>query len=606
MPPGAPCATHRAMVDSPAFSAEADDCGCKKIGAGGLIARSFRDLPVSLIRRNLRLASGLVLFAYITLHLVNHALGLVSLDTAEAGLRLAVAVWQSPPGTVLLYGAAAVHFVLALWAVYERRTFRLPPAELLRIALGFTLPILLIGHAATTRLAYELFGLPPDYTRIVANLWVSDSQGRQLGLLAPGWLHGCMGLHFAFNRRPFYHHMRFVLFAAALLLPVLSALGFVAMGRELAESPAAAAAAYEYFSPTYAAQRIALAQWRDGLLAAYFAIIAAAFAAPAVRHLVERSRRHLISISYPGRTVRVPRGWSVLEASRSFHLPHASMCGGRARCSTCRVRVIAGADACPPPQGDERRTLERIGAARDIRLACQLRPQGDVSVVPLVRTERRMFRQEAAHRPAEHEIVVLVCDLPRRAELAGHHLPQDFLYGVTRYVEAIGHAIRAAGGTISLAGTDSVQALFGLRSGARRGAEQALAAADAIKTVTTDLDERIGRRSRMRVTVSIHAGRAVVGEVDAVERPALMAVGDAIDLINEIRKAAAAQERMFAISQPVYAAAGVEPVSAEEITVRSATDSIVVFLSASPPRPPQRARRPGSERVRSTLQRIWG
>ena len=80
------------------------------------------DLATSTMRRSLRLASGLVLFTYITAHLVNHALGLVSLKTAEAALEFAVEVWSSPLGTVLLYGAFAIHFVLALWSVYERRS----------------------------------------------------------------------------------------------------------------------------------------------------------------------------------------------------------------------------------------------------------------------------------------------------------------------------------------------------------------------------------------------------------------------------------------------------------------------------------------------------
>ncbi len=85
---------------------------------------------------------------------------------------IAVEVWYSLPGTILLYGAFATHFMMALFAVYERRTFRLPPLELLRIVLGFTMPILLIGHAASTRLAYELFGLSSDYTRVVGlMLW---------------------------------------------------------------------------------------------------------------------------------------------------------------------------------------------------------------------------------------------------------------------------------------------------------------------------------------------------------------------------------------------------------------------------------------------------
>src|SRR5581483_3707577 len=131
--------------------------------SAGLLSK----LTSSAVRRNIRMASGLVLFTYIGAHLVNHSLGLISLETAEAGMEIAVEIWYSLPGTILLYGAAGLHSLLALWAVYERRTFRLPPAELLRIALGFTLPIILIGHAVATRLAYDLFGLSSDYTRVI-------------------------------------------------------------------------------------------------------------------------------------------------------------------------------------------------------------------------------------------------------------------------------------------------------------------------------------------------------------------------------------------------------------------------------------------------------
>jgi adenylate cyclase len=88
-------------------------------------------------RRSLRMASGLILFIYIGAHFLNHSLGLISLDAAEAGMGIATEVSYSVPGTVLLYGAAAIHFLLALWAVYERRTLRLPPAEHIRIAMGF-------------------------------------------------------------------------------------------------------------------------------------------------------------------------------------------------------------------------------------------------------------------------------------------------------------------------------------------------------------------------------------------------------------------------------------------------------------------------------------
>jgi adenylate cyclase len=544
------------------------------------------ELASSSVRRTLRMTSGLILFTYIGAHLTNHALGLISLDTAERGMEIAVEVWYSVPGTLLLYGAAATHFLLALWSVYERRTFRLPPLELLRIALGFTLPIILIGHAANTRLAYELFGLSSDYTRVVANLWAADQQGLQLGLLAPGWLHGCLGLNFAFKRRPLFRQLRFVLFAVALLLPVFSALGFIAMGRELSTNPAVAAAAQEYLGPAHAEERTAIERWRNTLLVGYFAIIGATFGARTVRNLLERGRKRLISISYPGRTVRVPRGWSVLEASRAFHIAHASMCGGRARCSTCRVRVAAGEEACPSAGADERATLDRINAPADVRLACQLRPRGNVSIIPLVRTERPIYRATAPQqRSGEREVVVLFCDFLNRVELAGDHLPQDLLYVITLYVEALGNAIRAAHGSLSYVELDSICALFGLECDATQAAQEALQAAGAIDNAISGLNDRLGRQwdCKMKIAVSVHAGRAAVGEIGSSDPPAMMAIGEAIDVVNELRKAAVAHGVPVAISEPVYTAAGLVPNCEKKITVRSPGRemSIAVCLSTS-------------------------
>ncbi len=266
-------------------------------------------------RRDLRLGSGLVLFTYLAVHLVDHASGLVSIDVAEAGLRVAVAVWHSLAGTALLYTAAGIHFSLALIAVYERRTLRIPSLEALRIALGFGMPLLLIGHFATTRVAFELYGLHPDYHRVVQALWASGSEGRQLALLAPGWLHGCLGIHFAFGRRALYRRIRPALLVLALLLPVLAALGFLAMGRELAAFGANDPSLVARGPTIDAGQRIALANVRDGLLVAYFGVIGLVLAARALRTLLERQRAGLITIRYPDRTIGVPRGREHSNAS---------------------------------------------------------------------------------------------------------------------------------------------------------------------------------------------------------------------------------------------------------------------------------------------------
>jgi hypothetical protein len=138
------------------------------------------------ILRRLQLGSGVVLLTYLFLHLLNHALGIWSLDLAGRGLTLALRLWHSVPGTILLYGSASLHFALALHTIYGRRYWALPPTEWIRLWAGLSLPLLLIRHAVGTRLATSLYGFEPNYERIVISLITSGTQGLQLALLAPG------------------------------------------------------------------------------------------------------------------------------------------------------------------------------------------------------------------------------------------------------------------------------------------------------------------------------------------------------------------------------------------------------------------------------------
>jgi ferredoxin len=85
-----------------------------------------------------------------------------------------------------------------------------------------------------------------------------------------------------------------------------------------------------------------------------------------------------------GRTITAPVGRSILEALRDEGIPHASVCGGRARCTTCRVRVGEGLAQLGLPSNLERMALMRIDAPPNVRLACQTRPRHNVSVAPLL------------------------------------------------------------------------------------------------------------------------------------------------------------------------------------------------------------------------------
>jgi adenylate cyclase len=241
------------------------------------------NLPASFSLRRLRLLSGLVLFTYIGLHLLNHALGMFSLALAESGLRIALAFWRIPLVTLVLYGAAAVHFGLALRTLYTRREWNLPWLEILRLASGFSFPLLLIGHAVNTRLGDTLFGFRPSYSAVITSLQMAGTQGMQLALLAPGWLHGCLGLWITLRRFETMRRLKYALISATAGIPLLAAAGFFRMAGEISVR---AAPAQAHASP---AEQAALAAWKDDLTLIYVCAIMAAVLLGRVRAFVANS-----------------------------------------------------------------------------------------------------------------------------------------------------------------------------------------------------------------------------------------------------------------------------------------------------------------------------
>jgi ferredoxin len=100
-----------------------------------------------------------------------------------------------------------------------------------------------------------------------------------------------------------------------------------------------------------------------------------------------RSRANAsIAVTYTdGPTVAATGGMTLLELSRASGVPHASICGGRARCFTCRVKIESGIEDLPPPNRAEALALRVLEAPANMRLACQLRPTAPMAVTILNR-----------------------------------------------------------------------------------------------------------------------------------------------------------------------------------------------------------------------------
>src|SRR5437588_3627869 len=96
--------------------------------------------------RQIRLGCGVVLFAYLVSHFLNHALGNVSSDALAIGVHYHILFWHLPPVAAVFYGAALTHIGLGIWALYKRREFRWKAVEPLQLVLGLSIPALIISH----------------------------------------------------------------------------------------------------------------------------------------------------------------------------------------------------------------------------------------------------------------------------------------------------------------------------------------------------------------------------------------------------------------------------------------------------------------------------
>jgi adenylate cyclase len=523
-------------------------------------------IPVRAIAA-LRSCSGLVILAFLTTHFANHALGLVSLDAAEAGRDWFLTLWRARPMSVLLYTAFTVHAFTALRALYSKPHLKMPAWEATQLTLGLAIPFLLIPHVVGTRLAHTAFGVTDSYARFLAGVWhlFPLLALRQVGLVVLAWTHGCVGVHFWLRLRPGYPRVAPALLATAVLLPVLALLGFAEAGREvdrLARDPGWIAGVFRITGSTPAVGA-ALEGAAERGVAGYALVVGGVLVARAVRETYRRRWRS-VRIRYPdGRTVTVAVGVTVLEASRLAGIPHASVCGGRGRCSTCRVRIGAGLAHLPPANRDELRLLRRIGAAVNVRLACQLRPERDVSVVPLLAASAAPPALLAARDTSEgweQEVVVLFADLRGFTTLAENKLPYDLVFVLNRYFETVGRAIKQAGGVAAQFTGDGVMALFGVRGRAADAARQALAAAHAVTDAVAALGRELEHELRgpLRIGIGVHAGPAVVGRMGYEDSVSLTAVGDTVNVASRMEELTKEYNCELVFSAQVAAHAGID------------------------------------------------
>ncbi len=517
--------------------------------------------------RRLRLYSGLFLLVFVTTHLINHAAGLFGYEALAAGLAIFKAVWNNLPMQILLLAVALLHMLLGIYAFFIRKRLRgLPLPEISQLLLGLLIPPLLVIHILGTAYADAVYGLNVDYTYILLIYFVFDPWlgVQQAAVLLIAWTHGSLGIWYWLRLKPGFAAWRDQLLALLIVFPLVSLAGILASGREiiyLAGRSSWLNARIQEFNLPSEADIAAIYRLETILLAVYGALLGVTLAGRIVRYLLA-GRSKQVRIAYPGgRVVTVPLGTSILEASQLNGIAHASVCGGRGRCSTCRVRIVSGFHQLPDASQEEKRVLRGVRAPPDVRLACQTRPLAAVEVEPLLAPS--VGTGEVTRRPGprpgeERVIAVLFADIRGFTSISEAMLPYDVVFLLNRYFRAIALALEGVGGHLDKFIGDGVMALFGLEIDPDQACRQALAAAAAMGGAIDDINRSLSQDLEvpLRIGIGVHVGTAVVGEMGYGTARALTAIGDTVNTASRLEQLTKEHRALLVFSEEVAQRAG--------------------------------------------------
>jgi adenylate cyclase len=491
------------------------------------------------VRAKLRLTSGLVMLAFVVSHLVAHVALLISIDWASTALRILMAPWRTVTGTVTLTAAFLIHYLNGLWSIYIRRSLRMPRWELWQMVLGLCIPILLTMHVVGTRVAELTMDFNPSYGSTLLTLWyIRPWTGiLQTVALVVVWIHACIGIHFWLRTKSWYANWQIGFVSFGILVPTLALAGFVAAGNETMR---AVTANPDYLNVIVENANSTAASTKAGYqimtiaLSLHLGLVAVVFGARGTRAWFYHRQQLPILTHANGRKLAILPGATALETLRDHGIPHASVCGGRARCTTCRVLVTQGVDGLPKPEAQELAALKRVGATPETRLACQIRPTSDIAILPLFAADARAVdgTVRGGLEGSERLITVVFVDLRGSTTISEGKLPYDVLYLLNQFFHEMTKALIATRGHYSQFTGDGLMALYGLdETDPRKGAADAMRGAFEMLAGLERLNNQLKSEMSqpLQIGIGIHHSEAIVGTMGPPKSQIITAIGDTVN-----------------------------------------------------------------------------
>ena len=506
-------------------------------------------VDAALIVRRSRTISGCILFFYVFTHLLNHSIGLISLDTMEQGRAIFLRFWRHDVLFYVLYGALLIHFLLGVYALARRRSFRMSRKEWIRNSCAVLIPFFLASHLSITLWGSRFLGLNDSYAFMIISTYIFDPFGYIiLGLmLILVWTHGSIGIIGLIEFREFYSKRRGLFQGLILGLPLIAYGGYIRASIELSEaSQSNPITILELISNSNFTAEIGekIVSLSDLLQFLVYPILLSLFVAfYFIRNLLEK-RFNSIQVQYTdGTNINVSRGSSLLEASHKAGMYHESVCGGRGRCTTCRVRVTSSLGELPKPNKIEQSVINRLNFDQSLRLACQLRPETDIEINPLIKLvnhdkQNLRFSNQENLSGIEKETVIMFCDLRGFTRLSDGKMPFDVVFILNKYFKLVTDAVEENKGRIDKFIGDGVMAIFDKDTTISKNCKNALKGAAMITTYLNELNDELSTDDiePLRLGIGIHSGNAIIGKMGYGEASTDTAIGDTVNVASRLEQ----------------------------------------------------------------------
>lgn len=552
----------------------------------------------NLVQRS-RTLSGIILFTFAFFHFLNIAAGLVSPEFMVQVQKARELFTGHPPGQITLFTALFVHAALALWQIARRRTLRMTFAQGLQLLFGLAIPLQLIQHVVFTSYAARVYDVQDEMSSVMLLLWNSPEIWHQYLLLLLVWVHGCIGLHMWLRITLWWRPIIPYLIGLAVMVPTLALAGLITEGRRMwaiYNIPGNAEAIQQDFNWPDQTELAHLNTVYQFSFWTFFTLLGAAICIYYLRRFIRR--RKSVQIRYgDGRKITVEHGLTLLEISQVNGIPHTSLCGGKGRCTTCRVAILSGANGLPPPSPAESRSLRAVNAPENVRLACQIKPTAALSVKQVYQPKGR--RRVHSAQGEEKTIGVLFLDIRGFTSRSAGLLPYDVVFLLNRFFDAIVPEITQVGGKVDKYMGDGLLALFELDS-PEISAKAGITAANNIGVALARFNRLLASEGEdpVRIGMGLHTGTVVLGEIGTADNAPRTLIGAAVNTASRLEAKTKDLGVELLISEHVVKTAGLvgtavtfqafelrgvnRPVSALPVPRSSALETLLT----KPPKPP--------------------